>query len=207
MGAKPCVRMLLGGAGFSGLGVAFMFPADAQPEREVPHTHGGSPRHPLSSLPGGRAPPEVFRENRLTRESPRAGRRGGFSSLCARFRGRDCLDPEIRRRKPAPPPAKGLHCNRSRHRSTTHSRNRCNHCNRGSATTTQPSSEYTEMHPQKRAYSFLSDFNTPVRSVFSLSIRSPSACAILSRRLSASDFSTAFPDEVSKHPAGFRIII
>ena len=79
MGAKPCVRMLLGGAGFSGLGVAFMFPADAQPEREVPHTHGGSPRHPLSSLPGGRAPPEVFRENRLTRESPRAFRRGGFS--------------------------------------------------------------------------------------------------------------------------------
>ena len=71
--------MLLGGAEFLGLGAAFMFPADAQPEREVPHTHGGSPRHPLSSLPGGRAPPEVFRENRLTRESPRAFRRGGFS--------------------------------------------------------------------------------------------------------------------------------
>ena len=107
-------------------------------------------------------------------------------------------------RNPAPPPANCLYCYCSRHRSTTHSRNCCYYCNRGSATTTQPSSEYTEMHPQKRAYSFLSDFNTPVRSVFSLSIRSPSACAILSRRLSASDFSTAFPDEVSKHPAGVQ---
>ena len=43
--------MLLGGAEFLGLGAAFMFPADAQPEREVPHT----------------------------RRVPPAGRRGGFS--------------------------------------------------------------------------------------------------------------------------------
>lgn len=48
--------MLLGGAEFLGLGAAFMFPADAQPEREVPHTHGGSPP-PSPFLPPRRARP------------------------------------------------------------------------------------------------------------------------------------------------------
>lgn len=85
MGRKPCVRMLLGGAEFPGLGAAFMFPADAQPEGEVPHTHGGSPVIPFLP-PRRRAPPEVPPPGTGSiRKRPRAKKRGAFSQTNAKL--------------------------------------------------------------------------------------------------------------------------
>ena len=61
------------------LDTAFMFPADAQPEREVPHIWRLPPSS-LSSLSGGRAPPEVPPEDRFDpQKAPRRKARGLFA--------------------------------------------------------------------------------------------------------------------------------
>ena len=69
--------MLLSGAEFLGLGSAFMFPADAQPEGEVPHTRRLPPPS-LSSLSGGRAPPEVPPNQANPQKPPAPPAQGAF---------------------------------------------------------------------------------------------------------------------------------
>ena len=63
------------------LDTAFVFPADAQPEGEVPHIWRLPPSS-LSSLSGGRAPPEVPGRRQADPQPPRAVlARGGFAGF------------------------------------------------------------------------------------------------------------------------------
>lgn len=79
MGRKPCVRMLLGGAEFPGLGAAFMFPADAQPEGEVPHTRRLS-RHPFPPSPAARPAGGPPGDRLDPQKAPRQKARGLFAN-------------------------------------------------------------------------------------------------------------------------------